>query len=69
MSGVQVELESQEKKLSNLTQTVLQKDKQILELESKIKIALSENEKLRKKLYESNMDRELRLARLGFNKI
>lgn len=69
MSGVQVELESQEKKLSNLTETVLQKDKQIFELESKIKIALSENEKLRKKLYESNMDRELRLARLGFNKL
>lgn len=65
MSGVQLELEAQEKNLVNLTETVQQKDKQILGLESQIKTALSENEKLRKTLYESDMDRELRLARLG----
>jgi len=64
LSGITNELDAQQETIANLTTAVAEKDELIDQLRRDVASSLDDSAKLREKLYQSDLDRDLRLARL-----
>lgn len=64
LSGMRIELDSQQEVIANLTTAVVAKDIVIEKLENDVLKSMADSTKLRNKLFDSDLDRDLRLARL-----
>ena len=58
-------MDNQDELIANLTTSVTQKDEIIENLEKDIVTSMADSDELRTKLFKSDLDRDLRLARLG----
>ena len=67
LSGITNELDAQQETITNLTTAVAEKDEIIDQLRRDVANSLADSAKLRDKLYQSDLDRDLRLARLGLH--
>ena len=67
LSGITNELDAQQETIANLTTAVAEKDEIIDQLRRDVASSLDDSAKLREKLYQSDLDRDLRLARLGLH--
>lgn len=66
---MRIELDSQQEVIANLTTAVVEKDIVIEKLENDVLKSMADSTKLRNKLFDSDLDRDLRLARLGLSQI
>ena len=69
LSGITNELDAQQETIANLTTAVAEKDEIIDQLRRDVASSLDDSAKLREKLYQSDLDRDLRLARLGLHEL
>merc|ERR1712048_1259552 len=64
LRGIGNDLNEQEEKITNLTVSIEEKDRVINSLQADLKNSMEDSKKLRQKLFESDLDRDLRLGRL-----